>query len=317
MKRLDVTHRTTYRYSEPVAFGPHRMMLRPRDSHEMSLVNATLTTSLPAELTWTYDVFGNVICTAQFDGTTDELSIESHLQVERYAPTELSLFVTGADVAYPLAYSPDELTDLGACLTGSGEPFEPELEAWVQAVTARHAGGAAALLAGLCQEIHAGFTYETRFEESTRSPAETFGLRSGACRDFAAFFIGVARRLGFGARFVSGYLFDPSGGDSGLQGAGATHAWAEVFLPGAGWVEFDPTNGLIASDHLIRVAVTREPHQARPIAGSFVGTPGAFIGLWVGVTVESVESAAEAASVPELVAAPAQAATPPTEAVAA
>ena len=144
------------------------------------------------------------------------------------------------------------------------------------------------LLRAFCDEIHGSFTYETRFEGTARTAAETFMLRSGACRDFAALFIAIARRLGFGARFVSGYLFDPPGDGAGLQGVGATHAWAEVFLPGAGWIEFDPTNGLIASDRLIRVAVAREPHQALPISGSFVGTPTAFAGLWVGVSVEIV-----------------------------
>jgi len=298
VKRLNVIHRTTYRYSEPVAFGPHRMMLRPRDSHEMSLINATLTTSLPADLVWTYDVFGNVVCTALFEGTADELSIESYLEIERYPSLDPTPFVTGADVTYPVLYSPDELTDLGGCLRGSGEPFAPDLEAWVQDMLARHPGGAMTLLGGLCGDIHAGFAYESRFEETTRDADETFRLRSGACRDFATFFIRVARRLGFGARFVSGYLFDPTVAGGGLQGAGATHAWAEVFLPGAGWVEFDPTNGLIASDRLIRVAVTREAHQAKPIAGSFVGTPGAFTGLWVGVTVESAEPGDAAGEAP-------------------
>ena len=204
MPRLLVTHLTTYRYSEAVAFGPHRLMLRPRDSHELRLFSATLTTSLPADLDWTYDVFGNVVCTANFNGMADELSIESHLEIERFPSAVPTLFETGADVPYPLAYSPDELADLGACLAGAGEPFEPELEGWVHAILSEHSGGAMDLLRALCLEIHGSFAYETRFEGIARSAAETFALRSGACRDFAAFFIAVARRLGFGARFVSG-----------------------------------------------------------------------------------------------------------------
>ena len=303
MTRLLVKHLTTYRYAEPVAFGPHRMMLRPRDSHEMRLFSATLTTSLPADLDWTYDVFGNVVCTAHFQGTTDELSIESRLEIERFASAVPTHFATGADVPFPLAYSPDEMLDLGAGLTGAGMPFEPELEAWIHTILAAHPGGSIDLLRGLGEEIHSTFAYETRFEGTARSASETFALRSGACRDFAAFFIAIARRLGFGARFVSGYLFDPPAeGSMGLQGVGATHAWAEVFLPGAGWIEFDPTNGLVASDRLIRVAVAREAHQAPPISGSFIGTPTAFAGLWVGVNVEGVPAAGADAPEPAVAA---------------
>jgi hypothetical protein len=265
------------------------MMLRPRDSHEMRLLSATLTTSLPAELIWTYDIFGNVVCTAHFDGATNEMSIESHLAIERFPSAMPTLFATGADVPFPVLYTPDEVLDLGFCLSGVGEPFAPQMEAWMQGLVGSCSGGAMGLLSALCREIHSGFGYETRFEGTARAAAETFALGSGACRDLAALFIAVARRLGFGARFVSGYLFDPpSDENSGLQGAGATHAWAEVFLPGAGWIEFDPTNGLIASERLLRVAVAREAHQAPPIAGSFIGTPTAFLGLWVGVSVESV-----------------------------
>jgi transglutaminase-like putative cysteine protease len=288
--RLVVTHLTTYRYAEPVAFGPHRMMLRPRDSHEMRLHSATLTTSLPATLDWTYDVFGNVVATAHFGGTTDELSIKSTLEIERFPSAVPTRFETGADVPFPLAYSPDEMTDLGACLAGAGHPFDAALEAWIHAIVEAHPGGSMDLLRALGETIHRDFAYETRFEGTARTAQETFALRTGACRDFAALFIAVARRLGFGARFVSGYLFDPPDEGGSLQGVGATHAWAEVYLPDVGWIEFDPTNGLVASERLIRVAVAREAFQAPPIAGSFVGSPTAFLGLWVGVDVGEVDA---------------------------
>lgn len=299
MARLLVTHLTTYRYTEPVAFGPHRMMLRPRDSHEMRLFNATLTTSIPAELDWTYDVFGNVVCTASFFGTTDELSIESRLELERFPSAVPTRFETGADVSFPLAYSLDEMLDLGACLAGAGEAFEPDLEDWMHRILMANEGGAMEILRALCLEIHGGFAYEARFEGTARTASETFAMKSGACRDFAAFFIAIARRLGFGARFVSGYLFDPPSDErSGLQGVGATHAWAEVYLPGVGWVEFDPTNGLVASDRLIRVAVAREAYQALPISGSFVGATTAFAGLWVGVDVENLPNGRDTGPAP-------------------
>lgn len=286
MKHLTVSHRSTYRYAEEVSFGPHRMMLRPRDSHEIRLISASITTSLPAELIWTYDVFGNVICTAHFEGRSNELTIESYLDIERFASAVPKLFDRGTELPYPVAYSQDELLDLGARLNPPAERLSLELEAWAVEAPQRHPGGAIALLTGLCEEMRATFSYETRFAQSTQHPNETFALRSGACRDFAALFIAVARRLGFGARFVSGYLFDPPQDPTLLRGVGATHAWGEIYLPNIGWIEFDPTNGLFESDRLIQVAQVREPHQAQPIAGSFVGSPGAYIGLWVGVDVD-------------------------------
>jgi len=299
VRRLIVSHLTTYRYAEPVSFGPHRMLLRPRDSHEMRLISATLTTSLPAELIWTYDIFGNVVCTAQFDGRTRELSIESRLELERFASAVPTLFHTGQDVPWPVSYGQDERLDLGACLAGEGIAFEPAMESWVQDIVRSHSGGALRLLTGLCQEIHRSFVYEMRPEGIARPAHETFAMRSGACRDFAALFIAVARRLGFGARFVSGYLFDPPQDGMALQGVGATHAWAEVYLPSIGWVELDPTNGLIASERLIRIAATREAYQAPPIEGSFIGPPNAFVGLWVGVSVEDAMQDARQSTVQE------------------
>jgi transglutaminase-like putative cysteine protease len=143
------------------------------------------------------------------------------------------------------------------------------------------------LLATMNAAIRGSFEYRAREEEGTQAPDETLAKKSGTCRDYALLFIEAARSLGFGARFVTGYLYDPAlDGGQAVQGAGATHAWAEIYLPGAGWLEFDPTNGLIAGENLIRVAVTRDPTQAVPIGGSFSGE-GQFISLDVDVTVNA------------------------------
>ena len=130
-------------------------------------------------------------------------------------------------------------------------------------------------------------------EEGTQTPVETIEKKSGTCRDYALLFIEAARSLGFGARFVTGYLYDPAldGGGEAVQGAGATHAWADIYLPGAGWVEFDPTNGLVACENLIRVAVTRDPTQAVPIGGTFSGEGAKYLGMEVDVTVTAEEKA--------------------------
>ena len=144
------------------------------------------------------------------------------------------------------------------------------------------------LLASMNMSIRADLTYSERYEEGTRSPVETLARKEGTCRDYALLLIEAARSLGFGARFVTGYLYDPKlEGENNVQGAGATHAWAEIYVPGAGWIEYDPTNGIIAGETLIRIATTRDPSQAVPIAGSFTGASADFLGMEVDVTVAS------------------------------
>jgi transglutaminase-like putative cysteine protease len=157
-----------------------------------------------------------------------------------------------------------------------------------------------ALLADINEGIHKSFGYGARHDEGTQAPLETLALGTGTCRDFALLMMEALRALGIATRFVSGYLYDPAldtAGDGGIQGAGATHAWLEVYLPGAGWVEYDPTNGLVGSNSLIRVAVTRDPSQAIPISGSYSGPSGAFQGMEVSVEVTSGD--AEVRMVPE------------------
>jgi transglutaminase-like putative cysteine protease len=97
----------------------------------------------------------------------------------------------------------------------------------------------------------------------------------------------AARALGLAARFISGYLYSPATDNGGNVGGGATHAWVQIYLPGAGWMEFDPTNGIVGNRDLIRVAVVRDPAQAIPISGSWTGTPSDYLGMTVDVTISS------------------------------
>lgn len=286
MAIVRIQHTTTYRYASPVAFGAHRLMIRPRDSHQMRLRRATVTTKPAARINWTYDVFGNVVGTARFDERADTLEIISELELEHYPATSDLIFETGSDLAFPVQYTGDEAIDaqpyriVDPAIPGS------DFALWIDGMAAGHRDGALSLLKHLSDTIHQTFAYETRFEEMTRAALDTYATRSGACRDYAALFMAAARYWGFAARFVSGYLVDAN-----LQGAGATHAWAEVYLPDIGWIEFDPTNGMIGSERLVRVAVAREPHQAIPIVGTYEGNPDAFQGLWVGVFVDLAEPA--------------------------
>jgi transglutaminase-like putative cysteine protease len=298
MKLLTVRHATTYRYDAPVAFGRHRLMLRPRDSHDLRLVGAELILSPPGELRWMHDVFGNSVALVDFVQPAAELAIASTLTIERYALARLDFPIAPEVESYPFMHSADERADLGRLRERHYPDPRGVVEHWARQFVLETPTDTFNLLARMNAAIRGSFEYRAREEEGTQTPLETIERKSGTCRDYALLFIEGARSLGFGARFVSGYLYDPAldGAGPAAQGAGATHAWAEVYLPGAGWVEFDPTNALIAGENLIRVAVTRDPSQAVPIAGTFAGAAN-FIGMEVEVTVKA-ESVASAPSLP-------------------
>ena len=143
------------------------------------------------------------------------------------------------------------------------------------------------MLADLNSGVGAYVRYQSRDTEGTQTPVETLDRGWGTCRDFAVLLIEAARCLGFGARIVTGYIHNPS---AEVIGAGTTHAWADIYVPGAGWIAYDPTNGTSGGKDLIRVAVTRDISQAIPIAGSFIGTPDSYLGMAVDVAVVSDRS---------------------------
>jgi transglutaminase-like putative cysteine protease len=293
MKRLTVRHLTTYRYARPVTFGPHRLMLRPRDSHDLRLVRTELTLSPPARMRWLHDVYGNSVAIADFLDEASGLTIASVLHLERYA-LERPVFELDEDArTYPFVYSSEDRTDLGRLLERHTPDPNGILDEWARGFVMAKQTDTLALLADINTGIKSQLTYNARDEEGTQTPLETLERRSGTCRDYAYLMMETVRSLGFGARFVTGYLYDPkldAGGDDGTLGAGATHAWCEIYLPGAGWVEYDPTNAIIGGEALIRVAVTRDPSQASPISGSYDGEPGDYLGMNVEVTVTSGEA---------------------------
>jgi transglutaminase-like putative cysteine protease len=290
MKILTVQHATIYRYTEPVQFGQHRMMIRPRDSHDLRLLRSELTLSPPATVRWLHDVFGNSVALADFAEAAPELKIVSTLTLERYALSRPVFPVEAEAATYPFVYSTNDRTDLGRLLEQHYPDPKGVVAAWAQQFVIEKGVDTLALLAMINAAIKRDFTYAARDAEGVQSPLETLERGAGSCRDFALLLIEAVRCLGFGARFVSGYLYDPvlgGPGEESMQGAGASHAWAEIYLPGAGWVEYDPTNGLVAGENLIRIAVTRDPSQAIAVEGTFIGDPASFLAMDVQVTVTS------------------------------
>lgn len=286
MVKLRISHKTIYRFNKLVSLGPHRLMLRPRESRDLHLVSSQVSLTPDATLTWAYDVFGNAVATAVFRTTADHLVIESLTELQLNAVAWPVFDIAFSAISYPFRYSSDEWTDLGA-LAVPDSANVIRLRNWTQNFIRSNPTDTLSLLrdisAGVADAIH----YQSREDEGTQSPSETLDRGWGSCRDFAVLFAEAARSLGFGARMVSGYLYNPDQRLVGSAGAGSTHAWAEVYVPGAGWINFDPTNRGVGGLNLIPVAVVRDIRQAIPVSGTFIGMTDAFAGMSVEVRVDS------------------------------
>lgn len=288
MSILKVHHRTTYRYSRPVGFGEHRWLFRPRDSQEQRLILAEHKVSPePAEITWVHDVFSNQIALVHFEQASQELTFESSITLE-HTPQSGPRFRT-EDTArnWPFEYDQDTLIDI--------EPYrrvhypDSAVEAWARSLLPFDGvADTADLLRSLNDAVRETCGYTRRTDPGTQPPAVTLQRKLGTCRDFAMLMMEAARTLGFAARFVTGYIYVPARDQGKVLGSGATHAWVQIFLPGAGWVEFDPTNGIVGNRDLIRVGVARDPRHAKPLSGSFRGDRTLYLGMEIDVTVSKL-----------------------------
>ncbi len=287
MLALEVHHRTTYRYRRSVGLGPHRLMLRPRESRDLRLISSAVTVAPAAQVAWAHDVFGNSVATAMFQGATDSLVIDSVVELQLYGSAWPVFDIAASAMVYPFRYSDDEWTDLGALTIKQYPDPAGRLAKWARAFVGGERTDTLALLKDLSVGVSGWIGYQSREDEGTQSPIETLDRGWGSCRDFAVLFVEAARCLGFGARIVSGYLFNPGQNLTGTTGAGSTHAWGDVFVSGAGWISFDPTNRSVGGSNLIPVAVARDIRQAMPVAGSFVGNSDAFKEMAVEVRVTS------------------------------
>jgi len=292
MKTLQINHRTRYAYDRPVAFGVHRLMIRPRDGHDMRILDSSLVVTPRADVHWAFDTFGNSVALLTFHEEADELVIASKLQIRRYGLDEPVARIERHASDYPFGYDPDDSIDLVPFLSVHCQRDRPAVERWVLAIMPELPNRSLQVLDLLGTAIHESFTYRRRDAYGVQSPAETITTASGTCRDFAFLFMEAARSLGFAARFVTGYLHNPgsdTANEDALIGGGSTHAWADVFIPGAGWIEFDPTNRIVAGRNLVRVATTRTPSQAVPVSGTYRHDGAAFLGMDVQVSVTRSE----------------------------
>lgn len=280
MRRLKIVHRTYYNFAGTVQLAPHRLLLRPREGHELHIESSTLETSPPAKLHWLRDPYDNAVAIADFDASATQLSILSEIIVQHYDERPLDFLVADHAVNYPFTYEADAHPILQPYMQLQIPGDSDALHTWVERFWRRgEAIQTYTLLERLCKGINQSLSYQSREEPGVQTAAETLRRGTGSCRDFANLFMEATRLLGLASRFVSGYLHAPTSG----WNFGATHAWAEVYLPGAGWKGFDPTIGEVVGTKHIAVAVARLPESVSPVTGSFFGPPGAslHVGVWV------------------------------------
>jgi transglutaminase-like putative cysteine protease len=302
MRTLEIVHRTRYEYAEPVTLNEYRLMFRPRDSHDLRLLHTSLTIDPVASVRYIHDPFGNSILLATFSPEpVQALEFVSTIQLEHYGVLPELPPIEDYARKLPFSYLAEEAPDL----TRYVERHYPDPNAIVSTFARQFLAGTEddtsdtfATLVRMCKGIKEKLNYAMRFEIGTQAPATTLETGGGTCRDYALLMIESARALGLAARFITGYLYNPDLDEVAGQNATPAfpHAWMEVYLPGAGWVEFDPTNGIIGTEGLIRVAVARDSEQAMPIRGTFTGSAGVGINNIVEVQVRTLGPAPEPVS---------------------
>jgi transglutaminase-like putative cysteine protease len=292
MTILTVRHITTYQYRQPVSFGEHRMMLRPRESHDQRVLASRLEiTPKPTDLRWVRDVFGNHVAIARFAGKAEALRFDSIIRLDHSPADIVDMDIEDYARAYPFIYDAGDLPDLAPFIERQSLDPDHQLDRWVRSFLRK--GGSTnthGLLLNLTRTIKQSFTYVARHEKGIQDPLLTLKCGSGSCRDLAVLMIEAVRSLGMAARFVSGYLHVANHNDDRNAGGGNTHAWLQVYLPGPGWVDFDPASGVAGNRDLVRVAVVRDPRQAIPLHGTWTGFRSDNLGMTVEVNVTAAEA---------------------------
>lgn len=280
MQRFKIIHRTYYNYSANVTLGEHALLLRPRENHELRLESFSLKTTPASKILWHRDVEDNSVAIAQFSEPTNQLLIESEVIIQQYNESPLNFIVVEYAIKYPFSYTRDDLFLLSPYMLLPDQSTRELLNNWIyNFYKVGDSVQTYTLLQRLAKYIYTTLAYKAREEAGVQSVKETLSLGSGSCRDFASLFMEAVKCLGLAARFVSGYLYAPLMADQ----VGSTHAWAEVYLPGGGWIGFDPTIGdIVGADH-IAVAVSRVPEAVPPVAGTFSGLSSSSldVGVWV------------------------------------
>jgi len=293
---LEIRHVTTYQYRNPVKFGAHRAMFLPRPAARGRLLSWSAKTNLHSRTRWVSDGLSNNVTEIEFDEAGKELTFTFQFRGVHFGGESVEQFALEPRAErVPVQYTPDEWTDLIGFMRPHAEDPDVSVAAWASSFVAEGGNRTIDVLVRMLDTFRDTFSYQARVTEGTLSPRELLQSKSGTCRDYAWLMIEALRRLGFAARFVTGYIYDAAldGGAAGTTGSGATHAWVQVFLPGAGWMNYDPTNHINAGFDLIPVAVARHPGQAVPLAGSWFGQAVDYLGMSVHVAVRKLGDVAD------------------------
>ncbi|MEQ1600712.1 MAG: transglutaminase family protein [Methylophilaceae bacterium] len=266
MQRIRIQHLTEYFFSTQVTLNQHRLLLRPREGHDVRIESSKLQISPAYNIKWQRDVFDNSLAVVNFLQRSQKLTIASEVIIGHYEQEPFDFLLEDYAVNYPFTYAQNEQVDLLAFQQPIFLNDQHSINRWLQQLGI-HGMQTFGLLLKLNQTINRQFRYQMREEAGVQSPAQTLNQGSGSCRDYATLFIEACRCLGLASRFVSGYLHAPAT----EAGNATTHAWVEVYLPGTGWKGFDPTSGEITGNRHIAVAVARDPVSVPPVSGSFIG----------------------------------------------
>ena len=297
---LEIRHVTTYQYRNPVKFGAHRAMFLPRPAARGRLLSWSAKTNLHSRTRWVSDGLSNNVTEIEFDEAGKELTFTFQFRGVHFGGESVEQFALEPRAErVPVQYTPDEWTDLIGFMRPHAEDPDVSVAAWASSFLTGSGNRTIDVLARMLDTFRDTFSYQARVTEGTLSPRELLQSKSGTCRDYAWLMIEALRRLGFAARFVTGYIYDAAldGGAAGTTGSGATHAWVQVFLPGAGWMNYDPTNHIDAGFDLIPVAIARYPGQAIPLAGSWSGNANDYLGMSVDVAVHKLGDITDQANV--------------------
>lgn len=292
MFRLQIRHRTTYKYAEPVQFGRHRLVLRPREGHDLRILDMRLLIEPVHRLTWARDVHGNSLALVDFDADATSLSIINEVTIERHRAFPEKRFHEPAIITWPVIYPVEEIAIVNGYRTLSFPDEGARVEAWLQQTLTKRSDDAEGMMLDLCRRLHETITYRRRTEKGVQSPLQTIQEGSGSCRDMATLMMECVRLLGVAARFASGYLH----GSASLAGRASTHAWIEIYLPSLGWRGFDPTMGKETGLQHIATGVSQHPRGVMPVSGTFSGPNGSFQSMEVDVLTQELEVAAEPAA---------------------
>jgi transglutaminase-like putative cysteine protease len=274
-----------------VGFGRHQLVLRPREGHDLRILDMQLTIEPAHEIIWTRDVHGNSLALVDFTAEADRLEIVNSVTIEREDPFPEKHFHEPWLVSWPVLYEPEEMPVVDAYRALSFPDEAAELRAWLEKLP-RRPKDAEGMLLELCGRVYASITYRRRPEKGVQTPLQTLRNGSGSCRDMATLLMDAARVLGIASRFASGYLH----GSASLAGRASTHAWTEVYLPGLGWRGFDPTTAKAIGLQHVATGVSQHPRGVMPVSGTFSGPRSLFVSMDVEVaTRDLTQKAGDAA----------------------